>query len=154
MPLDSLRSMVSRRPGRVVLFWSLLAITVGLAAPDLTRLAAEGQANLLTGAASESLRTAVEVGRDWPDQYYEALAIVAFQRPGGLTDADHDYARRLSEAITGPGRPAEVLRVVGPHSDREIAERLLSRDGTVQLMAIHLSKSFVSPSTQRAVTWL
>jgi RND superfamily putative drug exporter len=146
--------MVSRRPGWVVGFWFTLAITIGLLAPDLTRLAAEGQANLLTADASESLRTAIEVGRDWPDQYYEALAIVALHRPGGLTEADHAYARRLSDRFTGPGRPGEVLRVVGPRSDREIAERLISRDGTVELMAVHLGKSFVSPATQQAVAWL
>src|SRR5262249_2800830 len=154
MQLDSLRSLVSRRPGWIVLFWFTLAITVGLLSPDLTRLAAEGQAKLLTGDASESFRTALSVGRDWPDQYYESLAIAALHRPGGLTEADHAYARKLSDKLTGPGRPGEVLRVVGPLSDREIAERLVSRDGTVELMAVHLSKSFVSPATQKAVAWL
>ena len=154
MALDSLRLMVSRRPGWVVGFWFSLAIAVGLLSPDLTRLAAEGQAKLLTGESSESLRTALGVGRDWPDQYYEALAIVALHRPGGLTEADHAYARRLSDRLTGRSRPEEVLRVLGPHSDREIADRLVSKDGTVQLMAVHLSKPFVSPATQRAVAWL
>src|SRR4051812_2314205 len=100
MPLDSLRSMVSRRPGWVVGSWFIVAISVGLLSPDLTRLGAEGQANLLTGEASESLRTALEVGRDWPDQYYEALAIVVLHRPGGLIEADPDFARRLSDRIT------------------------------------------------------
>src|SRR5438270_11541781 len=110
MHLDSLRSMVSRRPGWVVAFWFLAAATVGVLAPDLTRLAAEGQAKLLTGD-SESLRTAVEVGKAWPDQYYESLAIVALHRSGGLTDADRTFAGRLSDPIAGAGRPAEVLRV-------------------------------------------
>src|SRR4051794_34911279 len=110
MLLDFLRSLVSRRPGWVVGFWFVLAATVGLLAPDLTRLAAEGQARLLTGD-SESLRAAVDVGKSWPDQYYESLAIVALHRPGGLTADDHAFARRLSDRITGPGRPAEVLRV-------------------------------------------
>jgi RND superfamily putative drug exporter len=154
MSWDSLRTMASRRPGWVVAFWFLVAATVGLLAPDLTRLAAEGQAKLLTGESSESLRTALQVGEDWPDQYYESLAIVALHRARGLTEADHSYARRLSGRLTKQGRPAEVLRVLGPTSDTEIAERLVSRDGTVQLMAVHLSKSFVSPATQRAVVWL
>src|SRR3954447_25526002 len=112
MPLDSLRSLVSRRPGWVVGSWFAVAIAVGLLSPDLTRLAAEGQANLLTAGSSDSLRTALGVSRDWPDQYYEALAIVALHRPGGLAEADHDFARRLSDRITGPGRPGLVLRVV------------------------------------------
>src|SRR4051794_35337788 len=154
MPLDSLRSLVSRRPGWVVGSWFAVAIAVGLLSPDLTRLAAEGQANLLTADSSQSLRTALEAGRDWPDQYYEALAIVALHRPAGLTEADRAYARRLSDRIVGPGRPGEVLRVVGPRSEPEIAGRLVSRDGTVELMAVHLSKPFVSPATQQAVAWL
>jgi RND superfamily putative drug exporter len=154
MSWDSLRSLASRRPGWVVAFWFTVAAAIGLLAPNLTKLAAEGQANLLTGEASESLRTAILVGKDWPDQYYESMAIVALHRPGGLTEADRAYARRLSDRLMGSGRPAEVLRVVGPRSDAEIAERLVSRDGTVQLMAVHLDKSFVSPATQRAVAWL
>jgi RND superfamily putative drug exporter len=154
MSWDSLRTLASRRPGWVVGFWFTVAAAIGLFAPDLTRLAAEGQARLLTGEASESLRTAIQVGQDWPDQYYESLAIVALHRPGRLTAADHSYAERLSDRLMGPGRPAEVLRVLGPRSDAEIAARLVSRDGTVQLMAVHLNKSFVSPATQRAVAWL
>ena len=154
MSLDSLRTMVSRRPAWVLTFWFVLAIAVGLLSPDLTRLAAEGQAKLLTGASSESLRTALEVGKDWPDQYYEALAIVALHRPGGLTEADHAYARRLSGRLTGSGRPEEVLRVLGPLSEPEVAQRLVSGDGTVELMAVHLGKPFVSPATQKAVAWL
>jgi RND superfamily putative drug exporter len=130
-----------------------MAATVGLLSPDLTRLAAEGQAKLLTGD-TESLRAALQVGKDWPDQYYESLAIVALHRPGGLAQADHAYARRLSDRIMAADRPAEVIRVLGPRSAAEVAGRLLSRDGTVELMAVHLGKSFVSPATQKAVSWL
>ncbi|MBV8557335.1 MAG: MMPL family transporter, partial [Planctomycetaceae bacterium] len=151
--MEPLRSIVSRRPGWVVGTWLLVAATVGLLSPDLTRLAAEGQAKLLTGD-TESLRAALQVGKDWPDQYYESLAIVALHRPGGLTRADHAYARRLSDRIMAADRPAEVIRVLGPRSVAEVAGRLLSRDGTVELMAVHLGKPFVSPATQKAVAWL
>ena len=151
--MEPLRSIVSRRPGWVVGTWLLVAATVGLLSPDLTRLAAEGQAKLLTGD-TESLRAALQVGKDWPDQYYESLAIVALHRPGGLTRADHAYARRLSDRIMAADRPAEVIRVLGPRSVAEVAGRLLSRDGTVELMAVHLGKPFVSPATQKAVSWL
>ena len=113
-----------------------------------------GASQALDRGPPRASAAAQEVGRAWPDQYYEALAIVALHRPGGLTEADHAYARRLSDRIAGPGRPGEVLRVLGPRSEREIAERLVSRDGTVQLMAVHLGKSFVSPATQEAVAWL
>jgi RND superfamily putative drug exporter len=154
MILDSLRTVAIRRPIWVVGFWVTAALTVGLLAPNLTKLAAEGQANLLTAKASESLRAAIEVGRAWPDQFYESMAIVALHRPGGLTGEDRAFALRLGDRLAGSDRPDVVLRVIGPRSDREIAERLVSRDGTVQLLAIHFDKSFVSPATQRAVAWM
>ena len=42
-----LRSVVTTRPGWIVALWALAAVSVGVCAPDLTRLAAEGQGNLL-----------------------------------------------------------------------------------------------------------
>ena len=50
MVLDPLCSMVSRRPGRVVAAWIVVAVAVGFMAPNLTRLAAEGQAFYTTAA--------------------------------------------------------------------------------------------------------
>jgi putative drug exporter of the RND superfamily len=66
MPIVSLRSMVTDRPGWVVVFWVALACAMGLLAPNLTRLAAEVQAGLLGGDA-ESLRAAEVLRRAWPD---------------------------------------------------------------------------------------
>jgi uncharacterized membrane protein YdfJ with MMPL/SSD domain len=55
MSSTPLRSWVTGRPGRVVVIWVAAAVAVGLSAPDLTRLAAEGQSQLL-GRDAESLR--------------------------------------------------------------------------------------------------
>ncbi|MDR3638336.1 MAG: hypothetical protein P4L84_31325, partial [Isosphaeraceae bacterium] len=82
MSLDGLRSTVSRRPGVVIAVWLSAAAAVGLFAPNLTRLAADGQAKLLARDA-ESLRAAEAIGRAWPDQAYESLAVAALHRPGG-----------------------------------------------------------------------
>ena len=43
---------------------------------------------------------------------------------------------------------------MGPHAQAEIAERLISRDNTLQLVAVPFSTSFVAPSAQDAVVWL
>src|SRR5262245_7588649 len=131
MILDSLRSTVSRRPGWVVGAWLAAVVAVGATAPDLTRLAAEGQARLL-GRDSESLRAAELVGRSWPEQAYESLAVVTLHRPGGLTGADRRFAHHLARVFQDRGGPREILRVLGPGSQPEIAERLTSRDGTLQ----------------------
>ena len=153
MPLVSLRSVVTSRPGWVVVFWVALAVTVGLCAPDLTRLAAEGQGNLL-GKDAESLRAGEALRAAWPDQAYESLAVAALHRPGGLLESDVDYAKRLVARIEKPDHPKAVLRVLGPHSPPEVARRLMSKDGTAQLVVVTLSTSFVAPATHEAVAWL
>ena len=99
-----LRSWVTRRPGWVALLWIAAAALVGLLAPNLTRLAAEDQAHLLRSDA-ESRRGSEELGRAWPDQSYESLAVAAVHRAGGLRPADLEYARGLAARIEGTGRP-------------------------------------------------
>ncbi len=153
MVLEALRSTVSRRPGWVVVCWLLLAALVGILAPDLTRLAAEGQASLLPRDAESLL--AAEIVRDaWPEQSSEATAVVALHRASGLSADDHAYAEQLARRFESGDRPPPVLRVLGPTSAPEIAERLLSKDGTTQLLVVPLSASFVAPATHRTVAWL
>src|SRR4051812_3484635 len=86
MFLDTMRAWVSRRPGWVVGSWLLVAVLIGVLAPDLTRLAAEGQAKMLAGEA-ESMRAAQAVAAGWPGEAFESMAVVALHRPGGLTQA-------------------------------------------------------------------
>ena len=113
MPFETLRRTVTLHPGLVVGGWVLLALAVGLGAPDLTRLAAEGQANLLPRDA-ESALAAEKIRQTWPDQAYESLAVLALHRPEGLTDKDRILAARLADRFGASDRPKDILRVLGP----------------------------------------
>ena len=93
-------SLATSRPGWIVALWVAAAVAVGLCAPDLTRLAAEGQGNLL-GRDAESLRAGEALRLAWPDQAYESLAVAALHRPGGLSATDIGYAKRLVAADRG-----------------------------------------------------
>lgn len=150
---DTVRWVVSRYPAWVVVAWVVLAAVVGLLAPDLTRLAAEGQANLLPRDA-ESTRAAEFVRQTWPDQSYESMVVIVLHRESGLTPADHQYAERISDRILAADHPAPILRVLGPRSRKEVAQRLVSPDKTVELVAVPLSTSFVGPRTHEVVAWL
>ncbi|HEX8200327.1 MAG TPA: MMPL family transporter [Isosphaeraceae bacterium] len=150
MAWDTVRWLVSRRPGWVVAAWVAAAALIGLTAPNLTELAAEGQARL-TPEEAESSTAARLVRAGWPDQSYESLVVVALHRPGGLTAADRAYAGRLSDTFQGAAKPPQVLRVLGPASAAEVAERLVSPDGTVQLLLVHLATPFVSPRSFEAI---
>ncbi|QEH32323.1 Putative membrane protein YdgH [Aquisphaera giovannonii] len=153
MPLDYVQSFLTRRPGWVVAAWLGLAAAVGFASPSLTRLAAEGQSKLL-GPEAESRRAADLVRKAWPKQAYEATAVLALHRPSGLTDADRAFASRVQGRFERGDRPKEVVRVLGPDSDREIAGRLVSADGTLCLVVVPFDTSYVAPSAQKAVAWL
>ncbi len=153
MPFDSVRWFVSQRPGITVLAWVLASIGVFLAAPSLTQLAREGQAELLPPRA-ESSRAVKLLELGWPGYWYECSAVVGIQRPGGLTDADREHARLLSRKFDEPWPEPfadKLLGVIGPDSAPEIAERLVSEDGEVQLIIVPISDSFVSPGTGEIV---
>ena len=152
MGLGAIRDLASRRPLWVIGSWLIVAAVVGILSPDLTRLAAEGQARMLAGGA-ESRRAAELVRQCWPDQAYESMIVAVLYRPAGLTDADRRFGARLARRFEAVERPDEVLRVIGPGSAPEIARRLVSPDGTVALVAMSLSSSFVAPITHEAVRW-
>ena len=153
MSLDAIRTIVCRRPGWIVTIWLVAAVVVGWFSPDLTRLAAEGQARMLASGA-ESRRAAESVREFWPEQTYESMVVAVLHRPSGLTDTDKQFAMRLSERFESAGRPREILRIVGPRSIPEIAQRLFSSDGTVSLLGVSLASSFVAPATHEAVAWI
>ena len=154
MPMDTLRRFVSRRPVTIIVAWLALAAGVVLTAPDLTRLAAEGQAHLLPDDAEASV-AAEYIKTAWPDQWSDSMAVVLVERNGGLTDADHAYVRRLADRFArDTRRPKTLLRVLGPASQKEIAERLVSKDGTASLIVLPFSTSFVAPITTDSLSAL
>ena len=153
MALDAIRTFVSRRPAWVTTIWLCVAAAIGCFSPNLTRLAAEAQASMLP-ADAESLRAAEVVNRSWPDQAYDSMAVVVLHRTHGLTEADLAYASSLAQRLEGAGRPIEIAGILGPNSTPEIAARLMSKDGTVSLVAAMLSSSFVAPASHEVVEWM
>lgn len=151
--MERVRQAICDHPGRVIGAWVVAAAGIGLAAPSLTQLAAREQANLLP-KDSESARVAEIVTQAWPDQAYQSMAVVALERSGPLARDDEQYARRLMQQFEATGRPREILRVLGPLSDADVARRLVSPDGKMQLVAVPLNAPFVSPDAHRAVAWL
>ncbi len=152
---DFIRKFVTQHPLWVVRPAGRLTALVAIVAPDLTRLAAEGQAHLID-ERSESALGAKVLHDVWPDQTYESQVVVALLRRAGLDrPTDHAYARRLADRfVTAPNRPANMLRVVGPASDPYVADRLISPDKTLELIMVPLSTSFVAPGAEVAVGWL
>ncbi|MFM7591066.1 MAG: MMPL family transporter, partial [Isosphaeraceae bacterium] len=154
MTVQKMRWFVTRRPLPVIGFWLVLTAVLVAISPDLTRLAAEGQANLLPNL-SESAVAAALVRETWPDQSYQCTLVLGLQRVAGLTEKDKQFSKKVGEAIEkAADRPKEVLRVMGPDSRPEISTRLLSADGTTQILVFPLDTSFVEPRTNDLITWV
>ncbi|MFM7130169.1 MAG: MMPL family transporter [bacterium] len=154
MTVQKMRWFVTRRPLPVIGFWLVLTAILVAISPDLTRLAAEGQANLLPNLSESSVAAAL-VRETWPDQSYQCTLVLGLQRVAGLTEKDKQFSKKVGEAIEkAADRPKEVLRVMGPDSRPEISTRLLSADGTTQLLVFPLDTSFVEPRTNDLITWV
>ncbi len=153
MAWEVLTRIVGRRPGWVIAAWLATTLAVVLAAPDLTRLVDERETPLLP-ADCESTRAAALVASAWPDRSSASWVVAGLHRPGGLSEADVEYAQRLAARFRAEDRPGPVLRVLGPDSPPEVARRLVSRDGTVQVVVVPLATSFISPLSRGAIDWL
>lgn len=150
---EVLGRIICRRPGWVIAAWLATTLAVLLAAPDLTRLV-DGRETPLLPSDCESARAAALVAQAWSDRSSASWAVAGLHRPGGLTTADGAYARRLAVRLGAEDRPGPVLRVLGPDSPPEFARRLVSRDGTLQVVVVPLATSFVSPLSRGAIDWL
>lgn len=154
MTVQRVRWFVTRHPVPVVIFWVVLTLALVLGSPDLTKLAAEGQANLVPKFAESSVAAAL-VRETWPDQSYQCTVVLGLKRVSKLTPADQAIARRLAQSVeTSTNRPKGILRVMGPDSRPEISTRLVSADGTMQLIVVPLETSFVDPRTYDLIDWI
>lgn len=154
-----------RRPWLVVAIWVAVAGAVWTLAPDLTRLAADSFGTLLPDDA-ESMRAKRLIRQAWPNRSQDSVAIAVLERSPRLNDSDHAYARRLAERFEAmrveetraegadPDRrdgPRGITRVLGPRSDPEVAKRLISADGTTQLVVAGLDADWVAPRADELV---
>src|SRR5690349_12294826 len=101
---QTLGRIIGRRPGWVIAAWLATTLAVVLGAPDLTRLVDRRETPLLP-SDSESARAAALVGPAWPDQTSASRVVAGLHRPGGLTAADREYARRLAVRLRAKDRP-------------------------------------------------
>jgi putative drug exporter of the RND superfamily len=135
--LTALTDLVTR--SRRTALWTVIGWLVVVAAlPPLAPTRAEVVDNRGQNdppAAAESMRAAELARRAFPDQ--QGLpAVVVLRNPAGLTEADFAEARRISDTLAGPDRPARVLGVVSVATQPQAREALVSPDQTTTTMLV------------------
>ena len=135
MVLDAIRTFVSRRPGWIVTIWLVVAVVVGCFSPDLTKLAAEGQAKMLAVGRGESARggagqavvarpglrvdgrggpaPAERADRGRPAVCAAAVAAVRGGRAAAARSSGCSGRRRVPEIAAAPGQPRRHGRAGG-----------------------------------------
>ncbi|HEX7951082.1 MAG TPA: MMPL family transporter [Candidatus Limnocylindrales bacterium] len=138
---ERLGHVVFRLRFAIVLAWVLGAAASAAFAPSLADVGSADQSSFLPANAESSTATSV-LERAFPKEAGAGTATVAFTRAGGLTEADQAAIADLASWITdkSPAALRDVVKsVTSAEAQPELASRLRSEDGTVELLQVELS---------------
>lgn len=125
-----------RRAAVVVGIWVVLAAIVPAVAPKLANVEDNQTANDPPPAA-ESLQARALVQRAFPEDR-GTPAIIVLRDPQGLSSLDLAEVRRMSDALSGSGRPDRVAGVVSISTVPGARDSLVSTDGTTTLIIVQI----------------
>ncbi|MFE1783660.1 MMPL family transporter [Streptomyces sp. NPDC059506] len=132
-----------KRAAAVVLFWVLLAGLLAQLAPDLKSVQDNTSANL-PPAASDSMRARELARKEFPGQDAVPAVVVVRGADGDRGSAER-AVRRITAALSGPGRPGQVTGVLspagGPGKNPGPAADLVSKDGGTQMIVAPMEGS-------------
>ena len=135
-----LGSLVARSRVRALLVvgvWVLLAGIVPQLAPTVDEVKLEGGTNApVPGSQSAAARDLLL--QSFPDQQ-GVPAIIVVHDPGGLGVAAQADVERISEALTGPDRPAHVDGVASATTMPQARDRFESPDGTTSMILVSIT---------------
>jgi putative drug exporter of the RND superfamily len=138
--LTALTDLVTR--SRRTAMWTVVGWLVMVAVlPPLAPTRAEVEDNRGQNdppAAAESMRAVELSRRAFPDQ--QGLpAVVVLRNPAGLAGAGQAEVRRISDTLTGPGKPPHVLGVVSLTTQPQARQELISQDGTTTTILVPIA---------------
>src|SRR5512140_2373646 len=148
---ERLGHLVFRLRFAIVVAWVVGAGASAAFAPSLADVGSADQSSFLPANAESSTATSV-LERAFPKEAGAGTATVAFTRAGGLTDADHAAIADLATWVTdaSPSALRDVVKsVTSAEAQPELATRLRSEDGSVELLQVDLS---INAFDQRAGT--
>jgi putative drug exporter of the RND superfamily len=128
-----------RRAAVTVIVWLALAAVVPALVPKL----ADVENNESTNdppASAESIAARTLIRDAFPDQR-GTPAIVVFRDRGGLTPADLDAVRTVSQRLSGDARPAGVIGVVSVTTQPQARSTLVSADNTTTTVIVPIAGS-------------
>lgn len=126
-----------RRAILTVVFWVLAAGLLASVAPSLDSVEDNESANF-PPAASDSMQARDLTRTAFPEQ--TAIPAVIVVR-GGDASATDEAVRRITTALSGPGKPSDVVGVISTQTHPEVSDDLVSQDQSAQLILAPITGS-------------
>ena len=148
--------LVFRLRFAIIVAWIAAAAGCAAFAPSLADVGSADQSSFLPPGA-ESVTASDILDRAFPSEAGAGSATIAFSRPSGLTDADRaaigSFAGWLTDSAPQELRSL-VKGVVDAESHPEVASRLRSADGVVELVQLELAITSFDPKAKDVTTIL
>ena len=147
---EKLARVVTRYKGWVVAGWLLLALFMLWQAPRLSQV---GEANELAFLPPDapSMQAQRVLEQTFPDLASGVDVLLVFHRPTGLTQADRDYIREVTQWLTSDNAPEDVRQATSVFDHPELEPLLVSQDEQVMLVQVDLKSEPYSDQANRAV---
>lgn len=131
----------------VLAAWLTAALLSLFALPDLQTILRHSEQRFLPDEANSVQATNLLHDID-PDNRSLSGAVLVFSRDEGLRESDNDWLNRTLREIDSRKAELNVAGVVSSLTQPELAERLLSRDGTTRIALINLPSADFEDVTQ------
>ncbi|MFQ5489726.1 MAG: MMPL family transporter [Phycisphaerae bacterium] len=142
-----LSASVARRAWAWLGGWLAVAVLLTWLSPSRARLEAVEPPSLIP--ADQPYNRSLELERRaFPELASRTHTVLVFERPAGLTAADHVYLGELTERLRKAGRSGTGWRLQSPADQPLFRSRLLSSDGQAALVVVLSDANYVTHHSQ------
>ena len=137
----------------VVLCWVVLAVTLFLVAPKLSKVGVTDQSQFLPQDTESATATAILKEKfAASSQTAPATGLIVIYNSQGLSDTDMQQAQQLHDWLVSSSAPSVVSSVVSVFESDALRSTLISSDGTTMLMSMDFSVNALDASSTAAIT--
>jgi RND superfamily putative drug exporter len=151
---DRLGRFAARYRFFIVGAWAVVALLLTLLTPNIDDVSVHDQRQFLS-ENTESLAAAEAVRQSFPELYSASSAVCVVDAGAGGSIEEPGTQRflsQLTEALTGPSAPPNVVRVLSPvNAGEETARALVSHDGQIAVVAVSFDTAATEDETREAL---
>ncbi len=150
---DFLSRFTNRYKWWVALFWTVLTVTLLLAAPKLSKVGVTDQTQFLPQDTESAAATAILKEKFASSaETSPSSGLIVFYNSDGLSDADMLQAQQLNGWLTSDSAPPIITSVVSIFKSDALRSTLVSSDGTTMIMSLDFSVTALDPASKQAIT--